>query len=107
MTAGISLMVSVLNVIYRDVAYLVNTALLILYWLTPIIYPVEIIPEPYQTALKCNPLTGILNGLRGCIMTGTMPSLLMWGSIVLPSLLVFAIGWAVFKHYEKMVLDYV
>jgi ABC-type polysaccharide/polyol phosphate export permease len=105
--AGVSLMVSVLNVIYRDVAYLVNTALLILYWLTPVIYPVEIIPEPYQMMLKCNPLTGILNGLRGCIMTGTAPTLLMWASIVLPSLLVFGIGWLVFKHYEKMVLDYV
>lgn len=105
--AGIGLAVSVLNVIYRDVAYLVNTALMIFYWLTPIIYPIEIIPEPYQALLKCNPMTGILNALRGCIMTGTAPSLMMWGSIVVPSLLMLAIGWAVFRHYERMVLDYV
>lgn len=105
--AGVSLAVSVLNVIYRDVAYLVSTLLLIIYWLTPIIYPVEIIPEPYQMILKCNPLTGILNGLRGCLMTGTPPTLMMWASIVLPSVLVFGLGWLLFKHYERMVLDYV
>jgi ABC-type polysaccharide/polyol phosphate export permease len=105
--AGIALMVSVLNVIYRDVAYLVNTALLIFYWLTPVIYPVEILPEPYQAILKCNPMTGILNGLRGCVMTGTAPTLLMWASMTVPTLAVFGVGWLVFRHYEKMVLDYV
>jgi ABC-type polysaccharide/polyol phosphate export permease len=105
--AGIALAVSVLNVIYRDVAYLVNTALMILYWLTPVIYPVEIIPEPYQTVLKCNPFTGILNALRGCLMTGTPPTLLMWASIIVPTLIMFGIGWAVFRHYERMVLDHV
>jgi ABC-type polysaccharide/polyol phosphate export permease len=105
--AGIALAVSVLNVLYRDVAYLVNTALLLLYWLTPVIYPVEIIPEPYQALLKCSPLTGILNALRGCVMTGTPPTALMWASLTLPSLAVFGLGWLVFRHYEKMVLDYV
>lgn len=105
--AGVALAVSVLNVIYRDVGYLVNTALMILYWLTPVIYPVEVITEPYQTVLKCNPLTGMLNALRGCVMTGTAPTLLMWASIVLPTLLVLAVGWVIFRHYERMVLDYV
>jgi len=105
--SGIALAVSVLNVVYRDVAYLVNTALMIAYWLTPVIYPVEIIPEPYQTVLKCNPFTGILNALRGCIMTGTPPTLLMWASISVPSLIVFGVGWAIFRHYERMVLDHV
>jgi ABC-type polysaccharide/polyol phosphate export permease len=105
--AGVALAFSVLNVVYRDVAYLVNTGLLILYWLTPVIYPVDIIPEPWQTVLKCNPLTGVLNGLRGVIMTGAWPSLLMWASIIVPSLIVFGLGWAIFRHYEKMVLDYV
>jgi len=40
-------MTSVLNVIYRDVAYLVTTSLTLLYWLTPIIYPIGFVPEPY------------------------------------------------------------
>jgi ABC-type polysaccharide/polyol phosphate export permease len=105
--AGIGLAVSVLNVVYRDVGYLVNTALMIFYWLTPVIYPVEIIPEPYRALLKCNPMTGILNALRGCIMTGTPPTLLMWASIVVPSLAIFGLGWLIFRHYERMVLDYV
>jgi len=103
--SGITLMVSALNVIYRDVQYLVTTLLMIFYWLTPLIYPIDIVPEPFQTAFKCSPLTGILNALRGIIMTGTPPTLLMWASIVVPSLVTLGIGWLVFKHYEQMVLD--
>jgi len=105
--AALVLATSVLHVVYRDVAYLVQTALLIFYWLTPIIYPVDRVPEPYQTVLKCNPLTGIMNGLRGCVMNGTPPSLLQWASIAVPSLVAFGLGWLIFKHYERMVLDHV
>jgi ABC-2 type transport system permease protein len=105
--AALVLATSVLHVVYRDVAYLVQTALLIFYWLTPIIYPIDRVPEPYQTALKCNPLTGIINALRGCVMSGTPPSMLQWASIVIPSLVALGIGWLIFKHYERMVLDHV
>ena len=104
---GVGLMVSVLNVLYRDLAYLVQTGLYILYWLTPVIYPLEIVPEPYQTALKCNPFGAILTALRGAIMLGETPSALGWASIVGPSVAMFLLGWAVFRHYERMVLDYV
>jgi ABC-type polysaccharide/polyol phosphate export permease len=106
-TAGIVLATSVLNVIFRDVAYLVQTALLILYWLTPNIYPIDRVPEPYQTALKCNPLTGILGALRGAIIDGSFPSLLGWASMAVPSLLTLGFGWLIFKHYERQVLDHV
>src|SRR5262249_15592224 len=65
---GIGLATSVLNVIYRDVAYLVNTGLLLLMWLTPVVYPADIIPEPYRSALAWNPMGAILTALRGVIM---------------------------------------
>jgi ABC-type polysaccharide/polyol phosphate export permease len=105
--ASVALAVASLNVIYRDVAYLVETALYLLYWLTPVFYPLELIPEPYQAMLKCNPLTGILNALRGCIMTGTPPTLLMWASIILPTAVIAGGSWLIFRHYERLVLDHV
>jgi ABC-type polysaccharide/polyol phosphate export permease len=105
--AGIGLAVSVLNVIYRDVGYLVQTGLMILYWLTPVIYPLDVIPFPYRTALQCNPFGGILTALRGAIMSGTVPSALGWAGIWVPTAIVLGVGWLIFRHYERMVLDYV
>jgi ABC-type polysaccharide/polyol phosphate export permease len=104
---GIALAVSVLNVIYRDVAYLVQTGLTILYWLTPVFYPFDIIPFPYRTVLQCNPFGAIMTAVRGAIMTGSYPSALGWASVWLPSLVIFGLGYAIFRHYERMVLDYV
>lgn len=105
--AGITLITSVLNVIYRDVAYIVNTGLLLLYWLTPVIYPIEVIPYPYRIVIQGSPLSGILLALRHAVMDGQVPTLLGWAGIILPTILLFAIGWLLFRHYERMVLDYV
>ncbi len=105
--AGVCLAASVLNVIYRDVAYVVTTALTFLYWMTPLIYPLDKIPFPWRTLWQCNPLCGILTALRGAVMLGEVPTLLGWAGILVPTLLVFGVGWLVFRHYERMVLDYV
>lgn len=107
LVTGISLATSVLNVIYRDVAYMVNTGLLLLYWLTPVIYPIEVIPQPYQKLLLLNPLGGLLTALRRAVMLGQAPTLLGWVGLVVPTLLVLGLGWLIFRHYERMVLDYV
>jgi len=109
---GIVLATSVLNVIYRDVAFLVSTALTLLYWLTPIIYPVSFVddaavPHVYKLLYHLNPIASILVALRGCIMEGALPSALTWAGMLGPTALMLVTGWAVFRHYERMVLDYV
>jgi lipopolysaccharide transport system permease protein len=105
--AGVVLATSVLNVIYRDVAFLVSTALTLLYWLCPIIYPLSFVPPEYLPFYQMNPIASILVALRGCVMDGTFPSLLTWVGMVGPTALMLAIGWLTFRHYERMVLDYV
>jgi ABC-type polysaccharide/polyol phosphate export permease len=57
--------------------------------------------------LQCNPFGAIMSAVRGAIMTGTYPSALGWASVWLPSLVVFGLGYAIFRYYERMVLDYV
>lgn len=104
---AITLATSVLNVIYRDVAYIVNTALLLLYWLTPVFYPIDVIPYPYRMLLQANPIAGILTALRRAIMVGEVPTMLGWAGILAPTALLLVVGWAIFRHYEHMVLDYV
>ncbi len=105
--AGASLAVSVLNVIYRDVAYLVSTSLLILYWLTPVVYPPHILPERFQGYFAWNPLGAILNSLRGIIMHGRFPDVFDWLHMALPSLVVAGIGGMIFRHQESEMLDHV
>lgn len=104
---GVALATSVLNVIYRDVAYLVNTALLLLYWLTPVIYPIQVVPEPFRSVLRWNPFGAIITALRGALMEGKVPDALGALTIVVPVALLLLGGALIFRHYERMVLDHV
>ena len=104
---GVTLATSVLNVIYRDVAYLVNTALAILYWLTPVFYPTEVIPEPYRSILEWNPAGAMLTALRGAVMLGQWPAARTWAAMLLPTFAIAGLGWLLFQRHERMALDHV
>lgn len=104
---GVTLATSVLNILYRDVAYIVTTGLGILYWLTPVFYPTEVISQPFRQVLQWNPAGAILTALRGVVMRGQWPPPLAWAEMVLPTLAVLAIGSAVFARHERMALDHV
>jgi lipopolysaccharide transport system permease protein len=104
---GLTLATSVLNVIYRDIAYLVTTGLALLYWLTPLVYPIEIISERYRRILTFNPIGAVLIAIRGAVMDGVWPSRMVWAGMLVPTALVLLVGWAIFRHYERTALDYV
>jgi ABC-type polysaccharide/polyol phosphate export permease len=105
--AGASVAVAVLNVIYRDVAYLVSTGLLLLYWLTPIIYPPSMLPEPWHRILEWNPLGAVITGLRDIILHGAMPSGMEWVHAIAPTMIVVIAGAIVYRRFESEMLDHV
>lgn len=57
---GVTLIVSTLNSIFRDIERLVNVSLQILFYSSPIIYPIDIIPDKYQILIQLNPLTWVI-----------------------------------------------
>ena len=104
---GLTMASSVLNVIYRDVAYLVSTTLMLLYWLTPLVYPFEIVSEKYRRILIFNPFAAILIGVRDAVMLGVWPRPMVWVGMLAPTAVVVVAGWLIFRHYERIALDYV
>jgi ABC-2 type transport system permease protein len=54
-TVGLSFMISTATVFYRDVRHFVEIALMLLFWLTPIIYDVTSVPESLRSAIYLNP----------------------------------------------------
>jgi lipopolysaccharide transport system permease protein len=85
----------------------VNTGLGILYWLTPVMYPLTVIPDPYRKVLQCNPAGAILEALRSAVMLGQPPSGREWLAMTVPTAIVFAIGWVIFRRNERLALDHV
>lgn len=102
---GISLMTATLNVIYGDVRYMVNLAMLLLFYLTPVFYQVHAIDEKYRILYLLNPLAVLIQGYRAVLFYGHPPEWmpLLFAAIV--SLGVWGLGQLTYKRHLANVYD--
>lgn len=105
-TIGLSLVVAALNVRYRDTQYILNSTLLILTWLSPLFYPFTAVPEGLAKVLVWNPMVAVVEGYRSVLLHGARPSGHFLACGTFTALAVFAIGLAIYRHYENVFADY-
>ncbi len=70
---GIGLILGVLNVFLRDIGQVVPIILQMLFWLTPIVYPISIIPEAYRHWLRLNPMYPLTDAYQQVVVYGKTP----------------------------------
>jgi len=104
---GIGLFVSALNLFYRDVQYLMNLILMLWFYLTPVIYPVEMVPDKLKIIFSLNPMSVLINAYRQTILGGTLPNLPHLAVAAIVSLMALIIGWGIFKKLEGRFADVV
>lgn len=98
---GFSLMLSVLNVYFRDVEYLITIVFLVWMYLTPIIYPFSLVPHRYQAIFKvANPMTDAVLAFRSMLYDGTTPGWLGFGYFALVAAAFFVVGMYIFSRLE-------
>lgn len=104
--SGLALLCSAFDVYLRDTRYLVDSAVTVMFWLTPVFYPVELIPVRFRAAYELNPITAVVVCLRQVLLDAKMPSLhtLAMGGIVAGAL--FLIGLFVFGRIKGNFGDY-
>jgi len=104
-TLGLSLFFSAANLLYRDIQYLLSLILILWMYLTPIIYPADIVPEKFRIIYQLNPMSVIVNAYRQVILGGGPPkySSLLIGLAV--SVLTLLVGLSYFKSREKIFAD--
>jgi ABC-2 type transport system permease protein len=73
-TYGCGLTLASLNVKYRDVSHLLDPVLTMVFYATPIIYPVSVLPEKYSNILMVNPMSHFVELMRSALYTGTAPN---------------------------------
>lgn len=70
---GLGLTLGLLNVFFRDIGQVVTIVLQFGFWLTPVVYNVDAIPEQYRDWLHFNPMTGIVQGYQSILVYGKTP----------------------------------
>lgn len=104
-TAGLAFPMAALNVYFHDVRYLVGVVLTMWFYLTPVIYPVEIVPSKYQFIFDLNPMAILVNAYRRVILLDDSPAMdrLLLGLGI--AVVTFVIGYFLFKRMEAGFAD--
>ncbi len=76
---GVAISCAVLTVYFRDFQYLLTVFLQLLYFATPILYPIERLPENYHRWMELNPLYGVLHLFQIILHEGRFPMVIEWG----------------------------
>ena len=103
---GLGLFFGALNVRYHDVQFIVPFLTSTLMFLTPVIYPITLVPARYQWALYLNPMTGIIQTMRaGTLHQGTIPWS-MDGISMASIVCALAFGLFYFLRQERSFVDF-
>jgi lipopolysaccharide transport system permease protein len=99
-TIGICLAISIVNAYFRDLEYIIGVGISMLFWLTPIIYPLNNISDAHRIYLILNPLTYLITAWRDVFMSNSIN----WSSTAISfgsSLVFLLVGILVFKRLGK------
>lgn len=102
---GLGWFLASLGVFVRDIGQIMGVIVQVLFFMTPIFYPIAAIPANLQIILYLNPLTFIVNQFRRVILWGQMPD---WGEFVVMTLLmelVCMLGYIWFMKSKKTFAD--
>jgi len=100
-TLGVSLILSALAVYFEDVAHTWSVATIGLLYLTPIIYPIGIVPHRFLWLIRINPLTQLFKLARDPVYSGTLPAGHVMFASVAVSIAAIVIGWFLFHRLAR------
>jgi lipopolysaccharide transport system permease protein len=105
LAAGLGIFLGTLNVFLRDVGQAVNVALSFWFWLTPIVYPIQALPEFARAWLHANPMAPIVMSLQQIFVNGKVPD---WLTLLPPAglaILLVILAAATFRARAGEIVD--
>jgi len=104
---GLTLISSALDVYFRDVRYVVESSNLVMFWLVPIFYSYAIIPQKYAFIYQYNPVAAVVQACRNILMEAAAPPFPLLIKLCSVSVVVLALGLAVFGKLKRRFADFV
>jgi lipopolysaccharide transport system permease protein len=101
---ALSLWLSALNALYRDIGFMIPLALQTWMFLTPVIYPTALVPGGWSWLMRLNPLTAVVQGARWAVLPDAMPPDLLGLAILAGEFIVLFLGGVVTFHKIDAIL---
>lgn len=98
---AISFIVSSVTVYFRDLQHFLGILLQLLFYATPIVYSIDVIPQQFQWILKINPMTYIIDAYRAIFYNSTMPDMKVLAIVFAIGTIGMIIGYLIFNRLQK------
>ena len=105
LTVGLGFLAAAVNVFFRDTAQINSMLLQGWFYLTPIVYPLSLVPDRFARYLALNPLTTLVTLYREALLGGEMPPLTSLTPLVVATLLALVVGIWVFRRLKPVFAD--
>jgi lipopolysaccharide transport system permease protein len=102
---GIGLILGVLNVFIRDIGQAFPIILQVWFWFTPIVYPVNIIPESYRHLLELNPMYAVISSYHQVLVYNEAPDMNSLIMITAIASVLMLIGLFLFRRSSSEMVD--
>lgn len=100
-TLGIVFVLSAAEIYVRDIEHIINFFVGMLFYVTPILYTPDYVPDKFSFILKLNPLSYIIEAYHSIFYYKEIPNLTNLGIVFILSLIVFFIGYSIFNKLQK------
>jgi lipopolysaccharide transport system permease protein len=97
---GVALFLSALTTSFRDVAHLTEIGMLLLFWLTPIVYPVSQVPDHLRVLFAMNPMAAFTVAYQNVLFWGRVPDATAAASLIAWTAVAIVAGHVVFDWYS-------
>jgi lipopolysaccharide transport system permease protein len=102
--ASIGMWLSALAIRFRDIKHAMPFVVRMLIYTAPIVYSAAAIPETYRMLYSLNPIVGVIEGFRACLLGTPMPWPFIWPGLVTTIFLLFG-GAFYFRTMERVFVD--
>lgn len=95
------------NVFFRDVSHILQIVLSAWFYISPIIFSMDFVPQQFRMYFRLNPISYILDGFRDAIYYGRIPSHRSMLAAFAVSIFALIAGYAFFRRSEESFVYYV
>ena len=99
--AGLGLVIGIMNVFFRAVGQFFGIFLQFWFWLTPIVYPVSILPYQAKVIMSFNPMYPVITAYQQIFVHQTWPQWLQWRALTYTMIAGMLLCWLGFKMFRR------
>ena len=104
-STAVGLLLGLFNVFYRDVSSAVRAGLPLMFWVTPIVYPLSIVDERVQGLFAVNPMTHFTSAYQAALAFGTLPDIRPLLILLIAALLLLVLNLLLYRRLRSDLVD--